>query len=201
MNKKTLYYDSNKQQLTIGDCASGDLQPVIVQPTLASDTFRISEDGYLYIKIDGEYSKLDAPSLIGPSGGKGEKGEKGDSPQIEIRTSNYQEQPVRCLYVNGVELQDVNGDGAVLLREDEVLDLYELINKAAQTPATASLDDPLSDLNEIVQQQAQQIEDLQVSLTEATARIAALEADTAWLKELNKEEMLQYWSVKTTTEE
>lgn len=185
---KTLYYDSKKHQLTIGDCASGDLQPVIVEPTLSSDTFRISEDGHLYIKIDDEYVKLDAPSLIGPSG---EKGEKGTSPQIEIRTLDYNSQPVRYLYVNDTQLADENGDLIGLLTDDYILDLYSLI-QAAKEPATTSLDGPLADLSEVVQQQAQQIEELQASLTEANARLAVLEADTAWLKELNKEEMLQY---------
>ena len=53
---KTLYYDLNKHQLTIGDCASGDLLPVIVEPTLASDTFKISEEGRLEVKIGDGYS-------------------------------------------------------------------------------------------------------------------------------------------------
>ena len=197
---KTLYYDSNKHQLTIGDCASGDLQPVIVEPTLASDTFKISEEGRLEVKIGDGYSQLSGPSLIGPSGEKGEKGEKGDSPQIEIRSLDYDGQMVRYLYVNDVQLADEAGDPIGLLTDDYILDLYDFI-KTAQEPATTSLDDPLADLSEVVQQQAQQIEELQASLTEANARLAALEADTAWLKELNKEEMLQYWSVKTTTEE
>ena len=107
---------------------------------------------------------------------------------------------VRYLYVNDVQLADEAGDPIGLLTDDYILDLYDFI-KTAQEPATTSLDDPLADLSEVMQQQAQQIEELQASLTEANARLAALEADTAWLKELNKEEMLQYWSVKTTTEE
>ena len=271
---KTLYYDLNKHQLTIGDCASGALESVRVEPTLSSDTFQISEYGHLQIKIGDRYSDLIGPSLIGPSGKDAEKGitikgtfepgfdssfptnevndayiitrdaierdfevgqikgefpskakkgdlyvchdsdqgpvytkvcnlagPSGDSPQIEIRHSvDADNITFRNLYVNGTELTDANGEGVGLLTDDDVKDLYALI-QAAQEPATTSLDDPLTDLNAVVQQQAQQIEELQASLIEATARIAALEADTAWLKELNKDEMLQYWGVKTTTEE
>lgn len=264
---KTLYYDPTKYQLSIGDCASGDLLPVRIEPTLASDSFKISEAGHLQIKIGSDYLDLVGPPLIGPSGKDAEKGitikgtfepcfslsfptnevndayiitrdaetmgynpefpsgaKKGDlyvcsdagavlgtrytkvcnlagpSPQIEIRNSENEGMEVRHLYVNDIELTDEDGKGVGLLTDDDVIALHALIQTTYE-PATASLDDPLADLSEVVQQQAQQIEELQASLTEANARLTALEADTAWLKELNKEEMLQYWGVKTTTEE
>lgn len=76
---KTLYYDSNTHQLVIGDCASNELYPVTVEPTLSADTFKISEDGKLQIKINGEYVFVGDKSLVGPA------------PQLKIMNG--------CLYV------------------------------------------------------------------------------------------------------
>lgn len=64
---KTLYYDSNTHQLVIGDCASNELDPVTVEPTLSADTFKLSEDGKLQIKINGEYVLVGDKSLVGPA--------------------------------------------------------------------------------------------------------------------------------------
>lgn len=64
---KTLYYDSNTHQLVIGDCSSNELEPITVEPTLSADTFKISEDGKLQIKINGEYVFVGDKSLVGPA--------------------------------------------------------------------------------------------------------------------------------------
>ena len=64
---KTLYYDSNTHQLVIGDCASNELDTITVEPTLSADTFKISEDGKLQIKINGEYVFVGDKSLVGPA--------------------------------------------------------------------------------------------------------------------------------------
>lgn len=64
---KTLYYDSNTHQLVIGDCSSNELDPITIEPTLSADTFKISEDGKLQIKINGEYVFVGDKSLVGPA--------------------------------------------------------------------------------------------------------------------------------------
>lgn len=64
---KTLYYDSNTHQLVIGDCASNELDPITVEPTLSADTFKLSEDGKLQIKINREYVFVGDKSLVGPA--------------------------------------------------------------------------------------------------------------------------------------
>lgn len=76
---KTLYYNSNTHQLVIGDCASNELDTITVEPTLSADTFKISEDGKLQIKINGEYVFVGDKSLVGPA------------PQLKIDNG--------CLYV------------------------------------------------------------------------------------------------------
>lgn len=76
---KTLYYNSNTHQLVIGDCSSNELAPITVEPTLSADTFKISEDGKLQIKINGEYVFVGDKSLVGPA------------PQLKIENG--------CLYV------------------------------------------------------------------------------------------------------
>lgn len=75
---KTLYYDLNTHQLVIGDCSSNELEPITVEPTLSADTFKISEDGKLQIKINGEYVFVGDRSLIG------EKGNEGITPQLKV---------------------------------------------------------------------------------------------------------------------
>lgn len=75
---KTLYYDSNTHQLVIGDCSSNELEPITVEPTLSADTFKISEDGKLQIKINGEYVFVSDRSLIG------EEGKEGITPQLKV---------------------------------------------------------------------------------------------------------------------
>ena len=57
------------------------------------------------------------------------------------------------------------------------------------------------ELTNTIASQSEQIAQLQTDLSQATTRISTLEADTAWLKDLNQEEMLQYWGSKTSTEE
>ena len=74
---KTLYYDSNTHQLVIGDCSSNELDPITVEPTLSSDTFKVSEDGKLQIKINGNYVFVGDKSLIGPV------------PQLKIETDYW----------------------------------------------------------------------------------------------------------------
>lgn len=76
---KTLYYDSNTHQLVIGDCASNELNTITVEPTLSADTFKLSEDGKLQIKINEEYVFVGDKSLVGPA------------PQLKIDNG--------CLYV------------------------------------------------------------------------------------------------------
>lgn len=76
---KTLYYDPSTYQLVIGDCASNELTPITVEPTLSADTFKLSEDGKLQIKINGEYVLVGDKSLVGPA------------PQLKIQNG--------CLYV------------------------------------------------------------------------------------------------------
>lgn len=63
---KTLYYDSNTHQLVIGDCSSNELDPITIEPALSADTFKLSEDGKLQIKINGEYVFVGDKSLVGP---------------------------------------------------------------------------------------------------------------------------------------
>lgn len=77
---KTLYYDSNTHQLVIGDCSSNELDPITIEPTLSADTFKLSEDGKLQIKINGEYVFVGDKSLVGPP------------PQLKIEDG--------CLYVS-----------------------------------------------------------------------------------------------------
>lgn len=83
---KTLYYDSNTHQLVIGDCASNELEPITVEPTLSANTFKISEDGKLQIKINGEYVFVSDHSLIG------EEGKEGITPRLKVE--------VGCLLVS-----------------------------------------------------------------------------------------------------
>lgn len=87
---KTLYYDSNTHQLVIGDCSSNELDPITIEPTLSADTFKLSEDGKLQIKINGEYVLVGDKSLVGPA------------PQLKIEDG--------CLYVS-----DDNGTNWTML--------------------------------------------------------------------------------------
>lgn len=77
---KTLYYDSNTHQLVIGDCSSNELEAITIEPTLSADTFKLSEDGKLQIKINREYVFIGDKSLVGPT------------PQLKIENG--------CLYVS-----------------------------------------------------------------------------------------------------
>lgn len=94
---KTLYYDSNTHQLVIGDCSSNELEPITVEPTLSADTFKISEDGKLQIKINGEYVFVGDRSLIG------KEGKEGITPRLKVEAG--------CLlvsYDNGKEWESLN---------------------------------------------------------------------------------------------
>lgn len=94
---KTLYYDSNTHQLVIGDCSSNELEPITVEPTLSADTFKISEDGKLQIKINGEYVFVGDRSLIG------EEGKEGITPRLKVEAG--------CLlvsYDNGKNWESLN---------------------------------------------------------------------------------------------
>lgn len=83
---KTLYYDSNTHRLVIGDCSSSELEPITVEPTLSGDTFQISTDGKLQIKINGEYVFVSDRSLIG------EEGKEGITPRLKVEAG--------CLFVS-----------------------------------------------------------------------------------------------------
>ena len=75
---KTLYYDSNTHQLVIGDCSSNELKAITIEPTLSADTFKLSEDGKLQIKINGKYVFIGDKSLVGPT------------PQLKIEDGYWQ---------------------------------------------------------------------------------------------------------------
>lgn len=83
---KTLYYDSNTHRLVIGNCSSSELEPITVEPTLSGDTFQISTDGKLQIKINGEYVFVSDRSLIG------EEGKEGITPRLKVEAG--------CLFVS-----------------------------------------------------------------------------------------------------
>lgn len=94
---KTLYYDSNTHRLVIGDCSSSELEPITVEPTLSGDTFQISADGKLQIKINGEYVFVSDRSLIG------EEGKEGITPRLKVEAG--------CLlvsYDNGKNWESLN---------------------------------------------------------------------------------------------
>ena len=68
----TLYFNSETNKLMYGDCASGKLKEILVGVTIEKDTFRLTNDGYLQVKVGDEYTALGngdtAVSLKGSNG-------------------------------------------------------------------------------------------------------------------------------------
>lgn len=71
---QTLYYNKSTKQLMLGNCIDGNTECVYVAPTVDVDSFCITHDGYLAIKVGDKYEELHdesgntAPMLIGPKG-------------------------------------------------------------------------------------------------------------------------------------